>query len=225
MKNILTLFFVIGLYFHTYAQSESGFKIGWFINPEVGGILHTNPNHFGTTLGGALGVKLFKERLKIGWQMYGRPGPINPQEFVVTPSDGQTYKGQSTITIRADQGAAGLFIAPVFNIQKIKVEIPIAVGQMGAGFYLTGEDRDTPDGARVSVWEDRLMDSRDAGFSTWFEFGARVFVPLKHDNIGLGAGVHYTLVPNWETYADPSGELYNNRIRVAMILAFESNKP
>ena len=73
-------------------------------------------------------------------------------------------------------------------------------------------------------WEDRLMDGRDAGFSTWFEFGARVFVPLKHDNIDLGAGVHYMIAPNWETYTDPSGELYNNRIRVALVLAFESNK-
>ena len=224
MKHIFIFLFAIGLSFSINGQSESRSKIGWFINPEVGGILHTNPSHFGTTLGGALGVKLFKERLKVGWQMYGRPGPINPQEFVVTPSDGQTYKGQETITIRADHGAAGIFLAPVFKIQKIKIEIPVAIGQMGAGFYLTGEDRETPDRARVSGWEDKLMDGRDAGFSTWYEFGARVFVPLKHDNLGLGAGVHYMIAPNWETYADPSGELYNNRIRVALVLAFESNK-
>ncbi len=36
------------------------------------------------------------------------------------------------------------------------------VGYGGFGFYLHGDDRKTPDGRRVSEWEDELLDGRDA---------------------------------------------------------------
>lgn len=124
--------------------------------------------------------------------------------------------------VTADHGTFGLLIAPVFNLSKVRVELPITVGQMGGGYYLTGIDRDTPDGDRVSVWEDRLMDGRDAGFSMFYEVGTRVFVPMGHPNLSLGLGLHYSMAPDWETYADPTGDLYNNRFRMAIVLGFES---
>jgi len=206
---------------HSFSQNDEGRKLGWFVSPEIGAIIHSD--HLGKTFGGALGVKLLKGHLKAGFQFYGRPGPINAKEFLVPASDGQIYRGSNTLTLRADHGTAGLYLAPVVQLKKVKLEFPIGLGQMGAGYYLTGEDRDTPDGDRVSVWENKLMDERDAGFSTWYEFGSRLFVPMPNQNISLGFGVHYSLAPGWEAYADPTGDLYNNRIRLAFIVSFESN--
>lgn len=221
MKKLIVI--AIILLFSTLMKaqenSNTSSKIGWFINPEIGGILHND--HFGRTLGGAFGVKLFKQRLKVGAQFYGRPGPINSMEYTVTPSNGQLYKGQNTITLRADHGTFGLFVSPIFNLKKFRIEIPLSIGSMGGGFYLLGDDRLTPDGDRVSVWEDRLMEGQDAGFSTFYEFGTRLFVPMPNEHISLGLGIHYTIAPDWETYADPTGDLYNNRFRIALVLGFE----
>lgn len=222
MKNIFIIIIAITFCNCALAQDNSTSKIGWFLNPEVGGIFHAD--NFGKTLGGTIGLKFFNNHLKVGWQMYGSPGPINSKEYVITPSNGQLYKGQSTIAIRSDYGAAGLFIAPMFNIKKIRLEFPVTIGQMGAGFYLTGDDRKTPDGERVSVWEDKLMDGRDAGFSTLYEVGSRVFFPLPHDNITIGLGLHYIMAPDWETYTDPTGDIYQNRFRIVLVLGFESSK-
>ena len=66
------------------------------------------------------------------------------------------------------------------------------------------------------------MDGMDAGFSSWFEFGTRVFMPLKNDHFSIGAGLHYTIAPQWSTYADPNGSLYNNRLRFSVVFNFES---
>lgn len=195
-------------------------KVGWFVSPEVGGIFH--PDHVGLTVGASMGVKLFKDHLKVGIQAYSRSGPINGQEFFVEASNGQVYRGSSTLRLRADHASFGVFLAPGFSIKKVQLDFPIAAGILGAGFYFTGDDRKTPDGARVSVWEDKLMDGRDAGFSPWIEFGARVFFPLKNEHIALGAGLHYTLAPGWSSYYDPVGNFYNNNLRFSLIVQFES---
>lgn len=222
MKTILALITTMALCHITQAQNVQSNKMGWFLNPEAGGIFHTD--HFGKTLGASLGVKLFKDHLKVGFHLYGRPGPINPKEYTITPTNGQMYKGQSTLQLRADHGAFGIYLTPMLYLQQFRIEFPVTVGQLGGGFYLLGEDRKTPDGDRVSVWEDRLMDGNDAGFSPLYEFGVRTFLPLKHPNVSFGIGVHYTVAPDWETYTDPNGDLYNNRIRLACILAFESSR-
>lgn len=220
MKKLILICIAFMLCNVSYAQDKTNSsKIGWFINPEVGGIFHTD--HFGKTFGGAFGVKLINNHLKLGVQFYGRPGPINAKEFTVAPTNGQTYKGQDMITLRADHGTFGVFVAPVFSLDKFRIEIPLSAGNMGGGFYLLGDDRITPDGDRVSVWEDRLMDGQDAGFATFFEFGTRFFIPMPNEHISLGLGLHYTLAPNWTTYTDPTGDLYNNRFRIAIVLGLE----
>ncbi len=202
------------------AQAPEKSKVGWFISPEVGGILHSD--HLGNTVGASFGVKLWQNRLKVGILGYGRSGPINPQEFTVETSTGESYRGSNVLRLRADHGAFGLMIAPSFSLRKIHMDIPIVLGQLGAGFYLLGEDRNTPDGRRVSEWENQLMDGRDAGFANMLEVGVRAFVPLSNEHISLGAGLHYTMAPGWETYYDPSGDFYNNRLRFSLIVNFES---
>jgi len=214
-KSIL----IIGFAFFTLAVSAQK-KIGWFITPEVGTMFHED--HVGKTVGASFGIQVWQKRLKIGIHTYGRSGPINSKTFTVDAANGQTYKGSSTLTVRADHLAFGLIVAPTFNVNNWQLDVPINFGTMGAGFYFAGEDRNTPDGERVSVWENRLMDERDAGFGTWIEVGIRAIVPTKNEHIQWGAGVHYLMTPGWETYFDPSGDFYNNTLRASLFINFQS---
>ncbi|MEO0779230.1 MAG: hypothetical protein AAF146_21890 [Bacteroidota bacterium] len=219
-KLFLALLLGVTSTFALRAQSPEPSKIGWFLSPEFGTIFHGD--HLGRTVGVALGLKLWRNRLLLGFQTYGRSGPINPTVFTIEAADGQTYRGSSTLRLRADHGAFGLLLAPVFDLGRWQLQVPLNVGGMGAGFYFTGEDRETPDGRRVSEWENQMMDSRDAGFGTWLEFGLRGSVALPTSGLRLGAGLHYLLTPGWETYFDPSGDFYNGRLRLALFVQLES---
>ena len=220
MKKIIVSSLLILCVQMLWGQDKKRPAIGWFVAPEVGGIFHSD--HLGRTVGASLGIKLFNDHLKIGIQGYGRSGPINPDEFLVEASGGQTYKGSSTLRLRADHGVVGLFIAPTLRLKKIQLDLPIGLGQLGAGFYLNGTDRETPDGRRVSAWENQLMDGRDAGFAGWIEVGARALIPLNSDHLSLGVGLHYTWAPGWQTYYNPDGSFYNNRLRLSIVVQFES---
>jgi len=129
MKKLIFIGLVLLFSNSADAQEKEPAKLGWFINPEVGGIFHDD--HFGYTLGGAIGMKFFNNHLKFGVQWHGRPGPINSKEFTITPSNDQIYKGEGSLTLRADDGSFGLFISPVIKINKIRLEIPLSIGQMG----------------------------------------------------------------------------------------------
>jgi len=65
------------------------------------------------------------------------------------------------------------------------------------------------------------MDGIDAGFSNFYEVGLRLFVPMPNKHISLGIELHYTIAPDWTSYADPTGNLFNNRFRMAVILGLE----
>ena len=218
MKNIILLF-LSGLFVTSSAYSQSN-KIGWFITPEVGGMILEN--EVGKTVGASLGFKAWKNRLKLGIYTYGRPGPINSQTYTVEASNGQSYKGSTTLTVRADQLSFGLLIAPTFKLKNWNFDIPLNIGTMGAGFYFAGDDRITPDGDRVSVWENKMMDEKDAGFGTYLEAGVRTFIPSKNENIQYGVGLHFTTVQGWSTYYDPSGDFYNNKLRFSLFVNFGS---
>ncbi|MEL6674780.1 MAG: hypothetical protein AAFR61_21410 [Bacteroidota bacterium] len=218
MKNLLIS--LLALTFCALAAQAQAPKVGWFIAPEVGGMFHED--HVGRVVGTSFGLTFFQNRLKVGVLGYGRSGPINPREFQVEAANGQTYRGSSTLTLRADHGIIGLLVAPTFKVGKVALDIPLVIGNMGAGFYFEGEDRNTPDGQRVSVWEDRMMDGRDAGFSILYEGGLRAFWPVKAEDIALGAGLHYSLTPGWSTYYDPEGGFYNQRLRFSLVVQFQS---
>jgi hypothetical protein len=179
-------------------------------------------DHVGNSVGASFGMKLWKNRLKIGINAYGRSGPINPQTFTVEAYNGQIYKGSSTLTLRADYGTIGLMIAPTFKVKNIEIDVPISYGMGGGGFYLVGDDRNTPDGARVSEWENKLMNGEDAASGSWLEFGVRGFFPTKIKGIQVGAGVHYSMVQGWKTYYEPGGEFYNNKFRSSLFVNFGS---
>ena len=196
-------------------------KIGWFITPEIGAMFLED--HVGNTVGASFGMKVWKNRLKIGINAYGRSGPINPKTFTVEAYNGQTYKGSSTLKLRADYGTIGIMIAPTFKLKNVEIDVPISYGMGGGGFYLVGDDRNTPDGARVSEWENKLMNGEDAASGSWLEFGVRGFFPTKIKGIQFGAGIHYSMVQGWKTFYDPTGEFYNNKFRASLFMNFGSH--
>jgi hypothetical protein len=127
------------------------------------------------------GVTLLHGHLKLGLTGVGRPGPINPATFEAMASGGQTYKGKSTLSLRSDGNYIGLFVAPVLDVPGVpwlRVELPMSVGQAAYGFYLSGDDRETPDGRRVSAWENELLDGRDSSFAVGAEVGVQVTARL-----------------------------------------------
>lgn len=123
--------------------------------------------------GVGLAVGLLDDHLRCGLSGYARPGPINPATFTLSPRE--PYKGQDTLALRSDGGVFGVSLAPGLELWPgIRMDLPVMVGYGGFGFYLVGEDRQTPDGALPSTWEDRLMDGRDSSLGLGIEGGGRV---------------------------------------------------
>lgn len=191
--SILTALFFLLPFLQAQNATTPSAKVGWNFSAEGGAILHGD--HLGKTVGFRAGVSLLKRRLAINFFYYGRSGPINAKNFRLELEEGVRYKGQTALNLRADHAAYGLEVAPQFPLGKsnITLDVPLAFGQLGAGFYLTGEDRNTPDGRRVSEWEDELMGDADAGFGYVLEGGLRARWALpKANGIALGLGAYYT---------------------------------
>lgn len=221
MKNltVFSLLWVIVTLGLQAQETPAGPKVKWFFTPEVSGMLHND--HVGRTMGFQAGVSVARERLMLGFFYYGRSGPINPHiENWALPA-GQTYKGQSSLALRADHAAFGLMVAPQFALanRKITVDVPVAFGQMGAGFFLVGDDRNTPDGRRVSEWENELLADGDAAFGLMAEGGVRVrFALPESTGMSAGVGLHYTRTFGWQTTV--GGTDYYNVPRVSLFLLF-----
>ncbi|TAE48582.1 MAG: hypothetical protein EAZ89_15130, partial [Bacteroidetes bacterium] len=157
---------------------------------------------------------------KAGFSIYQRSGPINPQTFVYALPQGTSYKGQTSVNLRADHGMYGLMLAPTFQIPGApawQIDVPLIAGNVGAGFYLFGEDRMTPDGRRVSEWENDLLGGRDSDFAWAFEGGVRLIVPTGQRESRLALGLHYTRVLGWETVIQPQS-YYDGKLRVSLAL-------
>ncbi|MEM9984545.1 MAG: hypothetical protein AAF804_05555 [Bacteroidota bacterium] len=217
MRLIIFIILTLSLCFnpiHSRAQSSAT----WFFTPEFSLMLHGD--HAGNTVGFQAGVSLLKNHLQVGFFYYGRSGPINGQTYEIALPDGQTYRGKEVVPVRADQGSFGLMLAPQITFQNgWALDFPLNVGQLGAGFYLFGDDRITPDGRRVSAWENELMDGRDAGFSLLFEGGVRLKAPLGKDTgIKAVAGIHHAYAPTWETFV--GGTDFYNVPRISLGIQF-----
>ncbi|MEZ4376389.1 MAG: hypothetical protein R3B07_36625 [Polyangiaceae bacterium] len=155
---------------------------------------------------------LLTPHLKLGIASHTRPGPLNPKTFTVTPSDGQTYKGQSQLTLKSDGAFVGLLVAPSVDLtDQLELEVPVSVGQAAYGFYLFGDDRKTPDGRRVSKWEDELQDGKDSGFALGVDAGVRLAQRIQ-PWMRVVVGAHYTQLFGYDAYASddysgPSGSI------------------
>lgn len=161
-----------------------------------------------------VGVLLF-EHLRIGFAGFARPGPINPATYELNLPAGQTYKGQSSLDLRSDGSLFGLQLAPVLSLGKARrfeIELPVILGFGAFGFYLTGDDRRTPDGRRVSAWENELMDGRDASSGFAVDVGIRFSVDVYRRWLRVYAGAHYSSVIGYDAFLQDSYEGFSGAV-------------
>jgi len=151
----------------------------------------------------AAGVSLWNGTLRLGVGGLSRPGPWNPASFDVELPDGQSYRGQRALSLRSDGAMAGVHAALAFELPGVPwlaLTLPVTVGYGGFGFYLQGADRKTPDGRRVSEWEDELFDGRDSHLGVVIDAGVRVnWVMAETRWLRPYLGIYYTTVPGFST--------------------------
>ena len=123
----------------------------------------------------AAGVTLLEGHLRLGVAGLGRPGPWNPTTFDVTLPEGRTYRGKRRLSLRSDGGMAGAHVALSFEVPRLPlaISVPLTLGYGGFGFYLHGADRNTPDGRRVSAWENELFGGKDSFLGLVVDGGVR----------------------------------------------------
>ncbi|MEM7371849.1 MAG: hypothetical protein AAF587_24760 [Bacteroidota bacterium] len=191
-------------------------KTGFYFAPEYSAMFLQN--HVGNAIGFNLGTTLLQRKLAIGFRYVGRSGPINEHaEFPLVLPAGTTYKGKQSIQLGADHAYFGLELAyqHISKDGRWIWKIPASFGQVGAGFYLKNEDRITPDGRRVSEWEDQLMGDTDAGFGLAAEIGSYLYVkPVQDLPLAIGGGIHYTRTFGYESFVGGS-DFYNNKLRAS----------
>ena len=150
------------------------------------------------------GVRLFDGALRIGLTGFARPGPFNPKTFDITPAGGATYRGQEQVSLRSDGGFFGLLLEselPWPGLPQLRIVPSVALGNAAFGFYLTGDDRETPDGRRVSAWEDELQDGKDAGVAFAIEPGVRVSWMPNGSFIGPYVAARYLVLVGYDAFA------------------------
>lgn len=152
----------------------------------------------------AAGVTFLNGLLRLGVGALGRPGPINPATFDVSLADGKTYKGKRDLALKSDGAMVGVHVGlslPLPFYEPLSLQVPLTVGYGGFGFYLHGEDRDTPDGRRVSEWENELFDGKDSFLGVVIDTGLRLgYQPESVRWLRPYAGVSFTMVPNYDTF-------------------------
>ncbi|MEL6178456.1 MAG: hypothetical protein AAFS10_05860 [Myxococcota bacterium] len=176
------------------AEDKEG-NLGWFVAPQAR--ILAQADRLSHAYGLQAGLVAW-DWLHLGVTFHQRSGPVNSEDFETPLSEGTTYKGQSELTLGSEFVYVGLLVAPQIRlpgVELVHLDLPLSVGWGGAGFYLSGDDRKTPDGDRVSVWEDRLFDGEDfAGGFAW-DVGARVIWNVtEEDWMRIATGVHYTRV-------------------------------
>jgi hypothetical protein len=218
--SILT-FFSNAVFAQNETQPGSG-TIGFYFQPEYSAMFLDD--HIGNAVGFGIGITSKNNKWDVGVRYYGRSGPINEHiEYELVLPEGETYKGKSSVFLGADHGYLGLEVAYnlAFNNERFILRIPVSFGQIGAGFYLKGEDRYTPDGERTSVWEDKLQGGSDAGFGLCSEFGAQLIYQLTSNNehIHLFLGATYMNTFGYESFLGGT-DFYNNRLRGSLGFRF-----
>lgn len=147
-------------------------------------------------------------RGRIGLTGFARPGPINPSTFSVKAADNQSYKGSETLTLRSDGAFVGLMGAwsvKCPGIPRLRLTFPVSVGQAVFGFYLSGDDRKTPDGRLVSDWENELMDGRDSSVALGLEGGLQLGLDLPPTpEVQPYLGLHYFYALGYDAYVRDS---------------------
>jgi hypothetical protein len=159
----------------------------------------------------AAGASLFDDRLRLGLGGTARPGPINPATFPLELD--APYKGQDTLMLRSDGGTTGLLIEAGLPLAQgtLRLSAPLLLGYGGYGFYLVGEDRETPDGRKPSAWEDALLAGADSAFGVVVDGGLQLTLGAERV-VRPTVAARYHAVLGYEAtytsrYAGPSVEV------------------
>ncbi|MBL8741976.1 MAG: hypothetical protein JNK04_12805 [Myxococcales bacterium] len=117
---------------------------------------------------------------------------------------GKTYRGKDSLELKSDGAMAGLHLGlslPLPFFEPLSIQLPLTVGYGGFGFYLFGDDRRTPDGRRVSAWENELFGGKDSFLGVVVDTGLRLgYQPPETPWLRPYAGLSFTIVPGYETF-------------------------
>jgi hypothetical protein len=219
--SIILLVFIGTNAFSQDSNESTDQSIGFYFQPEYSAMFLND--HVGNAVGFGLGITTKNKKWDFGIRYYGRSGPINPKEYELILPAGETYKGKSSLMLRHDHGFLGVEAAYNLRLKnnRLMIRIPVSFGQFGAGFYLTGDDRFTPDGERTSVWEDKLQGGSDAGFGLCSEFGAQFIYQLsaKNEHIHIIMGATYLNTYGYESFLGGK-DFYNNKVRASVGFRF-----
>lgn len=220
--SIILLVFIGTNAFSQDSNESTDQSIGFYFQPEYSAMFLND--HVGNAVGFGLGISSKNDKWDFGIRYYGRSGPINPKEYELVLPVGETYKGKSSIMLGQDHGFLGLEAAYNLRLKndRLMIRIPVSFGQFGAGFYLKGDDRYTPDGERTSVWEDKLQGGEDAGFGFCSEFGAQFIYQLsaKNEHIHFMMGATYLNTYGYESFLGGK-DFYNNKVRASVGFRFD----
>jgi hypothetical protein len=143
--------------------------------------------------------------LKVGFSMLYRSAAWSSQRIPFELPQGLTYKGKSELELGIQHGWFGLMLAPevyLDDAEQFALEFPVTAGASFLGSPLMGEDRVTPDGRRVSDWENELLSNADFGFGYLFDFGIRArFAPKEVSWLHFVLGGHYSVIGGFDNYA------------------------
>lgn len=226
MKTILSILIsglsLLTISVHAQEGSQKG-SVGFYFQPEYSAMFLSD--HVGNAVGFGLGITSKNKKWDMGIRYYGRSGPINlHKEYELVLPEGETYKGQTSILLGADHGYLGLEAAYLLNLNgdRLRIRIPVSFGQFGAGFYLKGDDRYTPDGQRTSIWEDQLQGGSDAGFGFCSEIGTHFIYQLfsKNEHLNFMVGATYMNTYGYESFLGGT-DFYNNKIRTSVGFRFD----
>ena len=225
IQKTLSIILLVFIGTHAFSQDSNEStdqSIGFYFQPEYSAMFLND--HVGNAVGFGLGISSKNDKWDFGIRYYGRSGPINPKEYELVLPVGETYKGKSSIKLGHDHGFLGLEAAYNLRLKnnRLMIRMPVSFGQFGAGFYLRGDDRYTPDGERTSVWEDKLQGGEDAGFGFCSEFGAQFIYQLsaKNEHIHIMMGATYLNTYGYESFIGGK-DFYNNKVRASVGFRFD----
>ena len=86
------------------------------------------------------------------------------------------------------------------GVDWLSVELPVLVGQGAFGFYIYDDREPTPDGRRVSAWEDELLGGKDSFTGIGIDAGVRLAAKIPGAPwVQPYLGVHYFMLPGFDT--------------------------
>lgn len=178
-------------------------RVGWFLGQSTR--ILGNLGHVHVGMGTEFGVRW--RNLAIGASVVYRPASWSRHRQALPLPDGQTYRGQSTVQLGEQLMFGGLLIAPSVPLPRtpwLTLDVPVMIGVAFLGTPLMGADRHTPDGRRVSEWENELMNGRDTGLGFATDVGLRARLrPTRAEWFHVVLGVHYLFVTGYDNPIGP----------------------